>query len=92
MKQTVVINWNTSLSSFPNLKFAELTSIVLQHQGEGATWMFEALYYELNNIKKFEYTDENLDEQIECGITWAEKYSKSFGNYQRQNLSWIRSK
>lgn len=81
------------LYEFPHItKFAELTSIVLQRQGEGATWMFEDLYHKINNIKKFEYTDDNLEEQIEVGVTWAKEYTKSFGDFQKQKSPWFRTK
>ena len=75
------------LYEFPHItKFAELTSIVLQRQGEGSTWMFEDLYHKLNNVKKFEYTNDNLKTQIDAGISWAREYSKSFGDYQKQKF------
>lgn len=79
------------LYEFPHItKFAELTSIVLQRKGEGATWMFEDLYHKLKGIKKFEYTNENLEEQINQGIDWADNYLKEFGNYQMENLPWMK--
>lgn len=78
------------LYEFPHItKFAELTSIVLQRQGEGSTWMFEDLYHKLNNIKKFEYNNDTLEVQINFGIDWAKDYAKSFGDYQKQKLPWI---
>jgi hypothetical protein len=81
------------LYEFPHItKFAELTSIVLQRQGEGSTWMFEDLYHRLQNLKKFEYTNETLEEQINIGITWANEYAKSFGDYQKRKLPWLRRK
>ena len=81
------------LYEFPHItKFAELTSIVLQRQGEGATWMFEDLYHKVQNIKKFEYTDDTLEEQIKNGIDWAKSYNTSFGEYQKQKLPWLKSK
>jgi len=73
-------------------KFAELTSIVLQRQGEGSTWMLEDLYYRLPNIKKFEYTNNNLEEQINGGIDWARGYLKSFGDFQKHKLPWLQKK
>lgn len=79
------------LYEFPHItKFAELTSIVLQRQGEGSTWMFEDLYHKINNIKKFEYNNDSLEEQINSGITWARDYAKSFGDYQKQKLPWLK--
>jgi hypothetical protein len=78
------------LYEFPHItKFAELTSIVLQRQGQGSTWMFEDLYHKLNNIKKFGYSHNNLEDQINAGITWARDYSKSFADYQKQKLPWF---
>jgi hypothetical protein len=80
------------LYEFPHItKFAELTSIVLQRQGEGATWMFEDLYHKINNISKFEYTNETLEEQINAGIAWAKEYTRSFGDYQKHKLPWLKS-
>ena len=67
------------LYEFPHItKFAELTSIVLQRHGEGSTWMFEDLYHKLQNIKKFEYTNDDLEEQVNLGIEWANNYLKAF--------------
>lgn len=81
------------LYEFPHItKFAELTSIVLQRQGEGSTWMFEDLYHKLNSIKKFEYNNDNLEEKINLGIEWAKDYAKSFGDYQKQKLPWFNQK
>lgn len=78
------------LYEFPHItKLAELTSIVLQRQGEGSTWMFEDLYHKINNIKKFEYTNDNFEEQINIGIAWAKEYAKSFGDYQKLKLPWL---
>lgn len=81
------------LYEFPHItKFAELTSIVLQKRGEGSTWMFEDLYHRLQNIKKFEYTNDTLEEQINIGIEWANEYTRSFGDYQKQKLPWLQKK
>ncbi len=81
------------LYEFPHItKFAELTSIVLQQENKGATWMFEDLYHRLNNIKKFEYQKNDLEKQIDVGISWANEYLESFGNYQVENLPWLKKK
>ena len=81
------------LYEFPHItKFAELTSIVLQQKNKGATWMFEDLYHRLNNIKKIEYQENDLEKQIENGINWANEYLESFGNYQFNNLPWLKKK
>lgn len=72
-------------------KFAELTTIVLQKKGVGATWMFEDLYLRLKNIQKFEYEDEDLEKQINSGIEWANDYFRSFSDYQKRILPWFKS-
>jgi hypothetical protein len=80
------------LYEFPHItKFAELTTIVLQRTGEGSTWMFEDLYHRLQNIKKFEYTNDDLEIQIRAAIDWATDYLKSFGGYQKQVLPWFKT-
>jgi hypothetical protein len=79
------------LYEFPHVaKVAELTCVILQREGQGATWMFEDLYHRMNNIKKFEYTNDNFEGQIQEGINWANSYLKSFGDYQRQKLPWFK--
>lgn len=81
------------LYEFPHVaKLAELTSIVLQKEGQGSTWMFEDLYHKLNNIKKFEYIEDNLEEQIQNGIQWATDYLQSFGAFQKRTLPWFKGK
>lgn len=78
------------LYEFPHIaKFAELTTLVLQKENTGATWMFEDLYQKLNNIKKIEYREDSLLEQIEAGINWGYDYLKQFGSYQQNNLPWF---
>ncbi|KAA6301319.1 MAG: hypothetical protein EZS26_002516 [Candidatus Ordinivivax streblomastigis] len=72
-------------------KFAELTTIVLQKKGVGATWMFEDLYPRLKNIQKFEYEDADLGQQINAGIEWANNYFESFSDYQKRILPWFKS-
>lgn len=80
------------LYEFPHIaKLAELTTIVLQRENTGATWMFEDLYNRLNNIKKIEYNDDTFSQQIEAGINWGYDYLKQFGNYQRNNLPWLKT-
>jgi hypothetical protein len=79
------------LYEFPHIsKIAELTTIVLQRQDEGATWMFEDLYHRHNNIKKFDYLEETLETQIDAGIHWALEYIKAFGEYQKVKLPWLK--
>jgi hypothetical protein len=81
------------LYEFPHItKLAELTTIVLQRENEGATWMFEDLYHRHKNITKIEYTDKNIEEKIKDGVKWANDYLESFGEYQKQKLPWLKSK
>ncbi len=62
----------------------------MQKEGKGATWMFDDLYHHLTNIKKFEYKNANLENQIDSGIEWANNYLKEFGKYQLKKLPWLR--
>lgn len=79
------------LYEFPHVaKLAELTCIILQEQGKGSTWMFEDLYHRINSIRKFEYTNENLEDQIQSGIEWANEYLQSFGKFQTSHLPWLK--
>lgn len=79
------------LYEFPHIaKMAELTCIVLQEEGKGATWMFEDLYHKLKNINKVEYIKDDLEQQIENGISWANDYNKSFADFQCDKLPWFK--
>jgi len=31
-----------------------------------------------------------LEEQIDIGIEWAKEYLKAFGEFQKQNLPWLK--
>jgi hypothetical protein len=74
------------LYEFPHVaKLAELTSIILQREGEGATWMFEDLYHKLQNIKKFEYNDGNLEEQMMSRLIGRCHISSRSANIKNKN-------
>lgn len=80
------------LYEFPHIaKLAEMTSIILQREGEGATCMFEDLYHKLKSIKKFEYTDDTLEQEIDNGVKWAKEYLNDFGAFQKVNLPWFKT-
>jgi len=79
------------LYEFPHIaKVAELTCVILQRKGQGATWMFEDLYHKMNNIKKFEYENDDIELQIQDGINWANDYLRSFGDYQKKKSPWFK--
>ncbi len=72
------------LYEFPHIvKMAEMPTVVLQQKDKGATWMFEDLYQRMTNIKKIEYTNDNMEEQVDAGIKWAFDYLTQFGIYQK---------
>lgn len=73
------------LYEFPHIvKMAEMPTVVLQQKDKGATWMFEDLYQRMTNIKKIEYTNDNMEEQVDAGIKWAFDYLTQFGIYQKK--------
>lgn len=80
------------LYEFPHVtKLAELTTIVLQKENTGATWMFEDLYHKLNNIRKIEYTDDTLLQKINEGIQWGYEYLNQYKDYQKNKLPWLKN-
>ncbi len=36
------------------------------------------------------YTNDNLEEQLNIAIDWANGYLKAFGNYQKDKLPWLK--
>ena len=79
------------LYEFPHIvKMAEMPTVVLQQKDKGATWMFEDLYQRMTNIKKIEYTNDNMEEQVDAGIKWACEYLTQFGIYQKNTIPWLK--
>lgn len=79
------------LYEFPHIvKMAEMPTVVLQQKDKGATWMFEDLYQRMTNIKKIEYTNDNMEEQVDAGIKWAFDYLTQFGIYQKNTIPWLK--
>ena len=72
------------------VKMAEMPTVVLQQKDKGATWMFEDLYQRMTNIKKIEYTNDNMEEQVDAGIKWAFDYLTQFGIYQKNTIPWLK--
>jgi len=71
-------------------KMAESVTIVLQEEGEGATWMFEDAYVKHKHWKKFLYTSDTLENDIKKAVTWAEEFIREFGQFQKATLPWFR--
>ncbi|MDX8551907.1 hypothetical protein KHC33_04260 [Methanospirillum sp. J.3.6.1-F.2.7.3] len=71
-------------------KMAELVTVVLQEESKGATWMFEDSYVKHSHWKKFSYKPDNMQNEIENAISWAENYIKEFGQFQKEKLPWLR--
>lgn len=71
-------------------KMAESITIVLQEEGKGATWMFEDAYAKHKHWKKFIYTSDTLQNEIENAVTWAEEFIREFGQFQKATLPWFK--
>ena len=65
------------------------TPAPLQHEGKGATWMFEDVYAKSQNCKKFTYHADELSGAVRTAVEWAEAFSKQFAAYQKQVLPWL---
>jgi len=72
------------------IKNLELTTIVLQKKGGGATWMFEDLHFRLKYMEKFDYEEGSLKKQIDVGIEWANNFLSSFRDHQKLILPWLK--
>jgi hypothetical protein len=70
-------------------KMAECVTALLQHEGKGATWMFEDVYAKSQNCKKFTYHADELSGAVRAAVEWAEAFSKQFAAYQKQVLPWL---
>jgi hypothetical protein len=73
-------------------KMAECTTIVLQEEGKGATWMFEDAYVRHSHWGKFTYTPEALDQVVRDAVAWAEDFVRQFGHCQALALPWLTGK
>jgi len=71
-------------------KAAECATVVLQEDGEGATWMFEDAFAKHNHWHKVTYDDGDLENAVEQAATWAEQFVRKFANYQVANLPWLK--
>jgi len=77
------------LYEFPHIVEMEYTTVVLQEEGKGATWMFEGSYEKHNYIKKFTYNFSTLENTMKEAISWAEEYVEKYKKYQKENLFWL---
>ena len=94
-KFVLIENTETSghLYEIPHVtKAAECVTVVLQEEGEGATWMFEDAYAKHKHWHKFTYKDNGLEHAVEQAATWAEKFVGEFADYQAANLPWLKKK
>lgn len=60
------------LFELPFVRMAECVIAIMQHEGQGATWMTEDMIPKHPLLKKFEYTTESLASQVQEAISWAE--------------------
>ena len=71
-------------------KLAECVTIILQEEGTGATWMFEDAFFKHRNLKRFSYRADNLETVLVETTDWAEKFFRDFGEFQAENLPWLK--
>lgn len=71
-------------------KMAESVTLVLQEEGKGATWMFEDAYAKHRHWRKFVYSQETMVNEIKNAVTWAEEFIRDFGQFQKEQLPWIK--
>jgi hypothetical protein len=67
-------------------KAAECVTVVLQQEGQGATWMFEDAYAKHKHWHKVTYRNGELEHAVEEAAVWAEKFVGEFADYQAANL------
>ncbi len=70
-------------------KMAECVTIVLQQEGQGATWMFEDAYAKYKHWKKFTYTTNMFEAELKKAVQWAENFIQEFGQFQKDTLPWL---
>ncbi|MCX5815239.1 MAG: hypothetical protein NTX75_03215 [Proteobacteria bacterium] len=73
-------------------KAAECVTVVLQEEGEGATWMFEDAYAKHKHWHKLTYLDSELGHAVEQAALWAERFVSEFADYQVAKLPWLAKK
>jgi hypothetical protein len=79
------------LYEFPHIaKAAECVTVVLQEEGQGATWMFEDAYAKHRHWHRLTYTDDALENAVVAAATWAEDFIAKFADYQTANLPWLK--
>jgi hypothetical protein len=61
------------LYELPFVRMAECVVAILQHDGQGATWMTEDMIAKHGLLKKFTYRQESLASCVEEAIDWAEQ-------------------
>jgi hypothetical protein len=73
-------------------KAAECATVVLQQEGEGATWMFEDSYAKHKHWHKLEYKEGELENAVEEAAAWAEGFVSEFAGYQAVKLPWLKNR
>ena len=71
-------------------KAAECVTVVVQEDGQGATWMFEDAYAKHKHWHKIAYEKDRLEEAVEQAAEWAEAFVKDFAGHQAKNLPWLK--
>lgn len=79
------------LYEFPHVaKVAECVTVVLQENGQGATWMFEDAYAKHKHWKKITYDLSKLEAAVKEGVVWAENFVAGFAAEQTTRLPWLK--
>jgi hypothetical protein len=65
---------------------------VLQEEGKGGTWMFEDASAKHKHWHEVTYEDVELEQAVERGAAWAEKFVREFADYQVATLPWLAKK
>jgi hypothetical protein len=93
-KFVIVENTEASghLFEFPHVaKAAECVTVVLQEEGQGATWMFEDAYAKHRHWHRLAYKKDELEAAVVAAVAWAEVFVAEFANFQANKLPWLKT-
>jgi hypothetical protein len=94
-KFVVVENTEASghLYEFPHIaKAAECVTVVLQEEGQGATWLFEDAYAKHRHWHRLTYKNHGeLEAAVVDAVAWAEAFITEFADYQTAKLPWLQA-
>ncbi len=71
-------------------KAAECVTVVLQEDGQGATWMFEDAYAKHQHWHRLTFRPDEIENAVVEAAAWAEAFTTKFAGYQTANLPWLK--